>query len=152
MTLTAYVFPKRRIPQDVVTEMPYKYFFREPLHRQHSKRAETLIQSQGPQLYHIHWSLWRYLSWKHSLLRTWKTLRLFVNTLTGDDKYSVLSRDNLMQQNQMHLSQKQKTFSKFFFCIFQIYIKFWTFSKKMRSIAYIAYVFPKLPNPKYVVE
>ena len=30
----------------------------------------------------------------------------------------------------MHLSQKQKHFFSIFFCIFQIYIKFWTFSKK----------------------
>ena len=30
----------------------------------------------------------------------------------------------------MHLSEKQKTFSQFFLIIFQIYNKFWTFSKK----------------------
>ena len=30
------------------------------------------------------------------------------------DKYSLLSRDNFVQPNQMDLSQKQKTFSKFF--------------------------------------
>ena len=30
----------------------------------------------------------------------------------------------------MHLSQKEKNFFPIFVCIFQIYIKFWTFSKK----------------------
>ena len=43
-----------------------------------------------------------------------KILSLFVNTLTEDDKYSVLYRDNLMQPIQILLSQKQKTFSQFF--------------------------------------
>ena len=41
-----------------------------------------------------------------------KILGLFVNTLTDDDKYSLLYRDNLMQQIQILLSQKPKTFSK----------------------------------------
>ena len=41
-----------------------------------------------------------------------KILGLFVNTLTDDGKYSLLYRDNLMQQIQILLSQKPKTFSK----------------------------------------
>ena len=41
-----------------------------------------------------------------------KILGLFVNTLTDDDKYSLLYRDNLTQQIQILLSQKPKTFSK----------------------------------------
>ena len=40
------------------------------------------------------------------------------NSLTPDDKFSLFSRDNLMEQIQSHLSQKQKTFSCFFFWIF----------------------------------
>ena len=43
-----------------------------------------------------------------------KILRLFVNTLTDDDKYSLLYRDNLTQAIQILLSPKQKTFSPFF--------------------------------------
>ena len=42
-----------------------------------------------------------------------KILSLFVNTLTDDDKYSLLYTDNLMQPIQILLSQKQKTFSEF---------------------------------------
>ena len=41
-------------------------------------------------------------------------LRHFVNTLTDDDKYSLLYRDNLIQPIQILLSLKQKTFSEFF--------------------------------------
>ena len=39
---------------------------------------------------------------------------MFVNTLSADDKYSFLNRDNLTQPIQMQLSRKEKTFSEFF--------------------------------------
>ena len=57
------------------------------------------------------------------LLVIHKIPRLFVNTLTADNKHFLLNRDNLPQRIQMQLSQKQKTFTKLFFCIFKIYIK-----------------------------
>ena len=44
-----------------------------------------------------------------------KILRIFVNTLTADDKHYLLNRDNLAQLIQMQLSKKQKTFPEFFF-------------------------------------
>ena len=53
------------------------------------------------------------IEWEKISLTACKILRLkFVNkhTLTANDKYSVLNRDNLMQSIQMHLSQKQKKF------------------------------------------
>ena len=49
-----------------------------------------------------------------SLLDTWKFFRPFLNTLTADDKYSLISRENSMETIQMHLCQKQKFFSEFF--------------------------------------
>ena len=42
-------------------------------------------------------------------------LRLFVDLLTANDKYSVLNRDSLMQPIQILASLKQKTFSELFF-------------------------------------
>ena len=39
---------------------------------------------------------------------------MFVNTLTADDQYSLLNRDNLTQSIQKQLSQKRKAFSKTF--------------------------------------
>ena len=44
-----------------------------------------------------------------------KTLRLFVNTFTVNDKHYLLNRDNLTEPIQMQLSEKEKTFSEFFF-------------------------------------
>ena len=43
-----------------------------------------------------------------------KILRLFVNTLTVDDKHYLLNRDNLTQSIQMQLSKKQTNFSEIF--------------------------------------
>ena len=45
---------------------------------------------------------------KMSLLVTHKSLSLFVNTLTADDKYSLLNKDNLAQPIHMQLSKKKK--------------------------------------------
>ena len=59
-----------------------------------------------------------------------KILGLFVNTLSEDDKQSLLYRDNLTQPIKILLSQKQKTFFEFFSAFFKIYIKFSTFSEK----------------------
>ena len=54
------------------------------------------------------------LSWKKSPSVWYKILRLFLNALTADDKYSGTNIQNLLQQFQTPLSQKQKTFSCFF--------------------------------------
>ena len=58
-----------------------------------------------------------------------KILRLFVDTMTDDDKYSLVYRDKLTQPIQILLSQK-KDFFLIYLCIFEIYIKFCTFSIK----------------------
>ena len=50
------------------------------------------------------------MSQKKSVLVRRKALSLFVNTLTADDKYSLLNRDNLGQPIRTQLSQKQKPF------------------------------------------
>ena len=39
---------------------------------------------------------------------------MFVNTLTADDQYSLLNRDNLTQPIRTQLFEKQKPFSQFF--------------------------------------
>ena len=44
-----------------------------------------------------------------------KILRLFVKTLTVDEKHYPLNRDNLTQPIQIQLFRKEKTFSEFFF-------------------------------------
>ena len=59
-----------------------------------------------------------------------KILRLLVNTLTDDDKYSLLYRDNLTQPIQILLTEKQKPFSHFSSAFFKSTLNFDHFEKK----------------------
>ena len=88
--------------------------FRGCFGKQSGKRAQALLKYASQQLYRIHWSLARKLCSKKFLLLTWHILGLLVNTLAADEKYSVLSSDNLTIPIQMELSKKKKTFSEFF--------------------------------------
>ena len=55
---------------------------------------------------------------------------MFVNTLTVNDKHYLLNRDNLTQPIQIQLSQKQKTFSDFFFAFLICILNFQHLPKK----------------------
>ena len=57
-------------------------------------------------------------------------LRLFDNTLTVNDKHYLLNRENLTQQIETQLSEKQKTFSEFFFAVLKSILNFKHFPKK----------------------
>ena len=59
-----------------------------------------------------------------------KFLRLLVKTLTDDEKYSLLYRDNLTQPIQILLSQKRKIFSPFFSAFLKSTLNFEHFQKK----------------------
>ena len=104
--------------------MSEKSRFRDPFDKEHSKRAEALLKSQWQHLYHIYWSLWRQFSWKKFFLVICKTLGLFLNTSTADDKYSFLNRNNLMQHLQVQLSQKRKNFTTFSFAFSKLIFNF----------------------------
>ena len=53
-----------------------------------------------------------------------KILRVFVNTLTVNDKHFLLNRDNLPEPNHRQLSKKQKTFFEFFLAFLKSILKF----------------------------
>ena len=84
-----------------------------------------------------------------SLSETWNVWRLFVNTLTADYKYSLISKDNSMQTIQMHLSQMQKICSQFFSAFFESALNFEHFQKKLNVIAYVV---PSLPTTEEVLR
>ena len=62
-----------------------------------------------------------------------KILRLFINTLTVDDKYYLLNRDNLTQPIQMQLSKKQKKFAQIFYAFLKSILKFKHLPKRIDS-------------------
>ena len=114
MTLISDGFPKIRTKKNLVRSMPQKSSFKGSLGKQRGKSTQILLKFEGQNLYHIYWSLWMQLSYRKSLLVICKISRLFLNTLTGDGKYSLFKRDNLTQPIQMQLSRKEKIFLNFF--------------------------------------
>ena len=102
--------PKLRTTKYVVTKMSQKFHFRRLFSKQHGERSQTLFKSSQQQFSHIYWSVCRIFSSKKSPLVICKILGLFANSLTADDKYTLLNRVNLMQPIQMELSKKQKLF------------------------------------------
>ena len=62
---------------------------------QHNKGSETLLKSARQYLSHIFWSLWEKITSKNSVLVVSETLKLFVNILTPDDKYSLSAKSNV---------------------------------------------------------
>ena len=75
---------------------------------------QTLVKSARHHYYPLLSSIRGKLSYKMSPSVWYEILRLFVNALTADDKYSESNMQNFPQQFQTPLSQKQKTFSGFF--------------------------------------
>ena len=59
-----------------------------------------------------------------------KILRLFVNTLTADDKYFLVNRGNLTPPIKILLSQKEKNLSPFFSSFLKSTLNFKRFQKK----------------------
>ena len=78
-----------------------------------------------------------------------KIIRLFANTLSDDDKFSLLYRDNSTQPIQILFFQKQNIFSRFFSAFLKSTLNFEHFQTKMTLIAD---VFPELPSPKKVLR
>ena len=59
-----------------------------------------------------------------------KFLRLLVKTLTDDEKYTLLYRENLTQPIQILLSLKRKTFSRYSSAFLKSTLNFAHFQKK----------------------
>ena len=130
MTVRSDVFLMLGIPKNVVRTMSKKSRFSLPFKKQHSKQVPTLSKSERQHLCHIYWWMWRQLSCKKSSLVICKIFRIFLNTLSADDKYSLLNRENLRQRIQMQLSRKQKTFSQFFSSFLKCSLHFEHFQEK----------------------
>ena len=113
--------------------MSEKSCFRGPFHKQHGKRAQTVLQCGRRNLYLIYGSLQTQFSWKKSMLVLCKIFRLFVNKWTPDDKSSLLNRDKVKEPIQILLSEKEKSFSQFFSSFLKSTLNFQHLRKKDHS-------------------
>ena len=100
--------------KDVATETSKRSCFRTPLANERVNGFQTLLKSAPHHHYPLFSSVRGKLSCKKSPSVWYEILRLFVNALAADGKYSGSNMQNLPQQFQTPLSQKQNTFSGFF--------------------------------------
>ena len=120
------------------------------LGKQRGKWEQTLLKFEQRHVYHIYWAPWRQPNLKKSLLVICQILRLFVNTFTAYDKYSVINREYLTHPIHAEFSQKQKILSEFFSEFLKSPLNFENIEKKRMTL--IANVFPKLRTSKNVVK
>ena len=81
-----------------------------------------------------------------SLVRS-EIFRVFVNTLTPDDKYSRRNMQIFWQQLQTLLSEEEKTFRRFFIA----FPKFpWNLEHSEQKKSILAWLLPKLLHPKEI--
>ena len=100
--------------KEVATYTSKRSCLRTPFANERLNGFQTLLKSARHYYYPFFSSILDKLSCKKSALVWCEILRLFVKTLTADDKYSGSNMQSLWQQFQTSLSQKQKTFSGFF--------------------------------------
>ena len=99
--------------KNVATQTSKSSFFRTSFASERVTGFQTLLKSARQSYSPPFSSIRGKLSSKKSLSVEYKILRLFVNALTADDKYSGCNMQNLSQQIQTVLSHKRKTFSGF---------------------------------------
>ena len=121
----------------VATKTSKRSFFRTPFANELVNGFHTLLKSGR----HIYYPLFSHirskLSWKKSPSVWYEILRLFVNALTDDDKYSGINMQNLRQQFHTPLSQKQKTFSGNFIAFLKCAWNLEHFQKKNEYLSLI---------------
>ena len=95
---------------------------------------QTLLKSARHHYYPFFSAIRGKLSCKNSRSVWYEILRLFFNALTADDKSSGSNMQNFPQQFQTPLSQKQKTFSRFYIAFLKCAWNLEHFQKKKKSI------------------
>ena len=106
---------------------------------------ETLLNSTRHHYFPLFPRSWNKLRWKKSALVTSEIFRLFVNTLTPDDKYSRRNMQIFWQQLQMLLCQEEKTFRRFFIAFPKCA---WNFEHSEKEEEYPSLIKPKLFHRK----
>ena len=101
-------------PKELASETSRRFCFRTPFGNERVNRFQTPLKDARHHYYPFFPWIPSNASWKKSGLPWSYILRLFVNTLTADGKFSCHNMQNLLQQLQTLLSQQRKTFSWFF--------------------------------------
>ena len=106
-------FPNYRL-KIFLRPLSKKRRFKTHFHTQHVKASQILVKSPWERFYYVLSSFSEKLISKLSPLVLGQILRVFVNTLSADDKYPFQNCENLPLPIQTKLSGKRKAFSEFF--------------------------------------
>ena len=113
--------------------MPKEARVRTFIESQHVKGSKRLLKSAHQYFHHTLWSIWNQMSLKGSVLVVSEILRLLINILTTDDKYSHSAKGVSNATNSNAIISKSKNIFWIFFCIIRIWIKFGILWKKRRA-------------------
>ena len=112
--LLPYIFSKLPTVKRTVLQMFKYHRVIAPSYGQHVNRSKTLVKCPWQYFYKTCLLLWSKLTWETSLLLIFELLRVFIETLTVDHRYSPCYIYNLQVLHQMQWSKKLKTFTQFF--------------------------------------
>ena len=110
--------------------------FRTPFSKQRFNGFQTLLISAGHYYYLIFPWIWDILNWKKSLLVWFVILRLFVNSLTADNKFSRCNL-HILTQIQTPLSLKANKFCGFFIAVLKCAWNLEHFEYKVKYLSLI---------------
>ena len=126
----ANVFPKLTTGSDLVRPPTKKHRVRTLIDGKHVKVSQTLVKSSRKPFDHIFPSLLGEMIRKIYPWLKFEIIGVFVDTWTADYKYPVPDCENFKFAIQIQLSEKQKTFSKFFIPFMEAPSNFKHFLKK----------------------
>ena len=130
MSVLAWLFAKLLFPKEVATETSRRSFLWTPFCNQRVNRFQTLLKVAKHYYYPFFPWISGKLSWKKIALLWSKILRLFANTFTADDKYSMPQYAEFSATNSNAFISKSENFFWIFYSISEMCIKFRTFGKK----------------------
>ena len=110
--------------------MPKNPNVRALMDNQHVKVSERLLKFERQYVCPIFWSFWNEITFENSVLVVSQILRLFVNILTPDDKYSLSVKPSVYRhQFKCSYLKIKKYFLSFLLHIWNLH-NIWTTLKK----------------------
>ena len=113
----------------MATETSKRSCFRTPFANERVNGFQTLLKAAPHDYYPLFSPIRGKFSWKKSPSVWYEILRLSVNALTADDKYSGSNMQNFPQQFQTPLSHKKKHFLDFLLHFWNVH-EIWSIFKK----------------------
>ena len=116
--------------KEVATYTSKRSCLKTPFANERVNGFQKLLKWARQHYYPLFSSIRGKLSSKMSALLWCEILRLFVKTLTADDKYSDTNMQSLREKVSNAIISETKDFFWIFYCISEMFMKFGAFSKK----------------------